>query len=203
MKPTTIRICIMLQMLIIFSLPVYAESPERSDLQIHPDSWFTGSAVEVYREDLDRISTYTAYTSLLLPAILLTQQQENLWDLPLAYSAAVGTAYLGKTAGKQIFRKRRPAAYINEFGIDDEDAFSSFPSGHTTMSFAASSFLTMAFMKTHRDAALAVPVTVLSWSLSSVTGFLRYASGSHTPRDVFTGAVLGSLIGAAAGYLLY
>lgn len=71
---------------------------------------------------------------------------------------------------------------------------SSFPSGHTTASFAAASAL--AFGKAPRK--LVIPVAVAAF----VMGFTRLYLYVHYPSDVLAGAVLGVLLGFAAASLI-
>ena len=62
----------------------------------------------------------------------------------------------------------------------------SFPSGHTTTSFAAATVL--AFALTRRRAAL-------TWALALAVAFSRVYIGVHYPLDVGVGALIGVLIG--------
>jgi len=62
----------------------------------------------------------------------------------------------------------------------------SFPSGHTTTSFAAATVL--AFALTRRRAALV-------WALAATVAFSRIYIGVHYPLDVIVGAFTGVLIG--------
>ena len=62
----------------------------------------------------------------------------------------------------------------------------SFPSGHTTTSFAAATVL--AFALTRRRAAL-------TWALAVAVAFSRIYIGVHYPLDVAVGALIGVLLG--------
>ena len=62
----------------------------------------------------------------------------------------------------------------------------SFPSGHTTTSFAAATVL--AFAITRRRAAV-------TWALASAVAISRIYIGVHYPLDVAVGALVGVLIG--------
>lgn len=62
----------------------------------------------------------------------------------------------------------------------------SFPSGHSTSSFAAATVL--AFALTRRRAAL-------TWALATTVAFSRIYIGVHYPLDVVVGALVGVLLG--------
>ncbi len=180
-------------------IAVNAAGEDNSPLSIATDSW----DIEMYHEDQDTISTVTTLASLAMPLALYAEGQEEITRLPVSYGLSIGTTYLAKELLKGLIDKRRPDAYIAEFGIEDEDAFDSFPSGHTALSFAAGTFLATAYAKDHQNSPLAVPVSIVTLGMSSLTGVLRYTSGSHYPVDIFAGALLGILIGGAGALLLY
>ncbi len=198
MKRCSLTIVIFL----ILSPSLSAVSP-KSVLSINHDSWLFTSAVKSYHDQPAKISTIMTCTTLGLPALLLLEKQQNPWELPLAYAAAMGTAYITKSMIKDLVQARRPMAYITAHGEYDKKAFASFPSGHTMVCFAASSFLATAYAKRYDDSKMFLPAVSLSFSLSTVTGYLRYESGSHYPVDILAGAILGSIIGSSMGYLLY
>ena len=62
----------------------------------------------------------------------------------------------------------------------------SFPSGHTTTSFAAATVF--AFALSRRRAAI-------TWALAALVAFSRIYIGVHYPLDVVVGALIGVLIG--------
>lgn len=112
---------------------------------------------------------------------------------------------------KSSIRRPRPYAYLDPSEVDPElhDALvsaqsshlaaRSFPSGHTSTAFAATTagatLLTLELLGRSRW-----PIAV-SWAgglaLASTVGTLRVVSGKHFPSDVVTGALIGIAAGTA------
>lgn len=81
----------------------------------------------------------------------------------------------------------------------DPDNRESFPSGHTSLAFAAATAYTTLALRQHlphvqRNA-------ILLYAAAAATGALRVAGGKHFPTDVVAGAVLGAGIGWATARL--
>lgn len=113
---------------------------------------------------------------------------------------------------KSAVERARPLAHLDpnevdaedrdELGQDqaDPDRARSFPSGHTSFTFAAATasamLLTLKPLGRRRRVAIG-----LAWGLgmaaATTTGVLRIVAGKHYPTDVLTGAALGAGIGAA------
>ena len=71
-----------------------------------------------------------------------------------------------------------------------ESGLDSFPSGHTTASFAVATVLAKSFPK-------------LAWLVYGVAGFVavsRAVRGSHFPTDVIAGICLGTIVGIGVAY---
>lgn len=71
-----------------------------------------------------------------------------------------------------------------------ESGLDSFPSGHTTASFAVATVLAKSFPK-------------LAWLVYGVSGFVavsRAVRGSHFPTDVIAGMCLGAIVGLCVAY---
>jgi membrane-associated phospholipid phosphatase len=102
-------------------------------------------------------------------------------------SSAASTALLN-VAIKQIFKRHRPfEVHATLTPVYRPDGYS-FPSGHTSLSFATATALSRAYPKWY------VIVPAFLWA--GTVGYSRLYLGVHNPSDVFTGAVLG--IGAAS-----
>lgn len=156
-----------------------------------------------FNKTLSDLSTLTSALSILLPGMLLFEHQDPPWILPIGYSAAIGTAYASKEMMKHMIDAERPAPYVAYYMGTPKLEHDSFPSGHTMLSFAASSFTAVAYAKGFPDSTLRIPCTLVSFGLSASTGLLRFASGAHHVADIITGAVLGSLIGGISAYMIY
>ncbi len=73
-------------------------------------------------------------------------------------------------------------------GSNGKKVYSSFPSGHTTVAFAAATV----FASEYRN----IPaVPVIAYSAATLIGLSRITENKHWTTDVFTGAVLGFLTG--------
>jgi membrane-associated phospholipid phosphatase len=68
------------------------------------------------------------------------------------------------------------------------DAYTSFPSGHTTVAFAAATVFAMEYKDTKW-------VPILAYSASSLIGLSRIMQNAHWASDVLVGAALGFLCG--------
>ena len=82
------------------------------------------------------------------------------------------------------------------------DDFASFPSGHTTDSFAGATFACLTFARrTHTSIAKIASVCAPGYAVAIATGVLRIEAGQHFPTDVIAGAALGVGIGLAVPLL--
>jgi undecaprenyl-diphosphatase len=114
-----------------------------------------------------------------------------------SYAAAAVTVYVVKG----IVGRARPYAVNSESAYDFElgrgfphrEAFSSFPSGHSTGSFAFASSITVeAARHWPRHATL---VGALAYSGAFLDGVSRVYRDSHWPSDVAAGALVGTMSG--------
>lgn len=101
--------------------------------------------------------------------------------------SAASTALLN-LAVKQIFKRQRPfVAHVSLCPVYRPNGYS-FPSGHTSLSFATATALSRAYPKWY--------VIVPSFLWAGTVGFSRMYLGVHNPSDVSVGALLG--IGTAS-----
>jgi membrane-associated phospholipid phosphatase len=94
----------------------------------------------------------------------------------LAMSISTGTKYLVK-------RDRPAFTYPNTITERDHSATWSFPSGHTTASFAAATALSLTYKKWY--------VAIPAYSYAGFVGYSRMRLGMHYPSDVLGGIVAG------------
>jgi hypothetical protein len=108
----------------------------------------------------------------------------------------------GVTAAlKSIVARPRPLSYDPSWSIDDRssaDASHSFPSGHTSMAFAAATAYSMTFMKRHPKSPWIIPMWVGTEAVAAAVGVLRTEAGKHFWTDVLAGAG----VGIAAGLII-
>jgi undecaprenyl-diphosphatase len=120
-------------------------------------------------------------------AVGAASRDRRLTDTGLSMLAAVAVADLAKRVAKNLVRRTRPKALLDEGDYDadaggsDRKKEQSFPSGHTACTVAAA----RAFSRNvpEGSAPAAVAATVL--------GLSRVAKGEHWPLDVAAGAVIG------------
>jgi membrane-associated phospholipid phosphatase len=107
---------------------------------------------------------------------------------------AHGIAAITVQAFKHGIGRPRPRLMHAENGLPWRPSFASgldsFPSGHTTASFAVAMVLAKSFPK-------------LAWLVYGVAGFVavsRAVRGSHFPTDVIAGICLGTIVGMSVAY---
>jgi undecaprenyl-diphosphatase len=89
-------------------------------------------------------------------------------------------------------RDRPPAVVLDPEPLVGVPTTSSFPSGHTSTSFACAYVISR----------LAPRLTVFVYVLAALIGFSRIYVGVHYPIDVLAGAVLGLVVAKALLTLL-
>lgn len=143
------------------------------------------------------LSNANNYVNIAIPAGLLTagiindnkDMRQNA--LYIATSAA-STALLN--AGIKLLTKRpRPFRAYPGFTAVYEARSTSFPSGHTSLSFSSAVAVSRAYPKWY------VIAPSLLWA--SAVGYSRMYLGVHNPSDVTAGAVLGTGVAFGLGFL--
>ncbi len=105
---------------------------------------------------------------------------------------------------KYVVRRPRPFVYSDQ--VDDQirlapDSSLSFPSGHTSSSFAMATAYSFTFMHRHPNTPLVIPVWIGTLGLAAAVGVARTQAGEHFYTDVIAGAVLGAGMGLLVPYL--
>jgi len=115
-------------------------------------------------------------------------------------NAAVVANALGWTAAstewlKVVVRRKRPVLFTGgaTAAAGDPNNQESFPSGHTSIAFAAATSYAVLARREHLDHG--TRNALLLYAGASGVGALRVAAGKHFPTDVVTGALLGSALG--------
>jgi len=115
------------------------------------------------------------------------------WRRPSVFfwvGAADLIGYLAATGLQDVVnRQRPPRTYPEITTLVSLPHSSSFPSGHTTTSFACAVFLAST-LRSRRAWALLI-------ALAALIGLSRVYAGVHYPLDVVGGAALGTVIGLA------
>jgi membrane-associated phospholipid phosphatase len=155
-----------------------------------------------YSKSLDVASDFVQYAAAALPlALALGINQDQAFAAGVIYFEVMSRAFFAKNTLKFLFPRVRPWVYLAPVtGTAPEvwEGNDSFPSGHSTMAFAAAAFgVTVAVLDLPSDSPWLLPFTATEVSLAVVTASLRVFSGMHFMTDVLAGAALGTAIGIA------
>jgi membrane-associated phospholipid phosphatase len=177
-------------------------STEATPVSIDEVNGFDRIAMFGYSEGLDKASDFVQYAALALPlALALGVSQDQAFAAGVIYFEVLTRAFFAKNVVKFLAPRVRPWAYSSTGtqGIPaDLERNDSFPSGHTTMAFAAAAFgITVAVLDLPSGSAWLLPFTASEASLAVITASLRVFSGMHFMTDVIAGAALGTAIGIA------
>lgn len=145
---------------------------------------------------------YETYTLVALGAygVLFKKDKEKTTTLLATQAYLTGAAI--ETVLKYLTSRQRPSYYdavtgrnshvfhgpFYHFLKKDNASFESFPSGHTTVAFAAATVFAMEYRQYR-----AVPI--LAYSAATAIGLSRIVQNQHWISDVMVGAALGFLTG--------
>jgi membrane-associated phospholipid phosphatase len=107
---------------------------------------------------------------------LIRNGYKSVITLALAMTISTGTKYL-------VQRARPVNSYPNDIIARDHSGTYSFPSGHTTASFATATALTLTYKKWY--------VAVPAYTYAGFVGYSRMRLGVHYPTDVLGGIIAG------------
>jgi undecaprenyl-diphosphatase len=119
-----------------------------------------------------------------------------LWRRPypflLVAATSITTSLLNALFKYAVERDRPPTVILDPKPLMEVPTTSSFPSGHTSTSFAC------AYVISRLAPRLTIPVFVLA----ALIGFSRVYVGVHYPLDVVAGAIFGLIVARALLMLL-
>ena len=119
-----------------------------------------------------------------------------LWRRPypflLVAATSITTSLLNALFKYAVERDRPPTIILDPKPLMEVPTTSSFPSGHTSTSFAC------AYVISRLAPRLTIPVFVLA----ALIGFSRVYVGVHYPLDVVAGAIFGLIVARALLMLL-
>ena len=158
---------------------------------------FDSLIMNPYSKSLDDTATIINYISMASPALLVINRSgEDIATLGVMYLETMAEAYASKEILKKVIDRPRPYTYFEGAPENEKDDWNnSFPSGHTTLSFASAGFVSYVFSRYYPDSKWKIPVIAASYTAATATAVLRIMSGNHFMTDVITGALLGTLWG--------
>lgn len=143
----------------------------------------THDGVKFYRG----ISNSTQMVSVLVPVTVLAAGVISNDKLTMKKGLTMVESVAGATfisyGMKYSFRRTRPFIKNPDIIAAGSGGSPSFPSGHTSVAFAAATSLTLAYPKWY------VAVPAFAWA--SAVGYSRMYLGVHYPSDVAVGAFIG------------
>ena len=145
---------------------------------------------------------YEVYTLTALGAYGLIFKKDKEKTTTLLATQAYITAAAIETAMKYLTSRQRPNYYdaisgknshvfhgpFYHFLKKDNASFQSFPSGHTTVAFAAATVFAMEYREYR-------VVPIIAYSAATAIGLSRIVENAHWISDVMVGAALGFLCG--------
>ena len=145
---------------------------------------------------------YEAYTLAALGAYGVIFKKEKEKTTTLLATQAYITAAAIETVLKYLTGRQRPSYYdpitgqnnhtfhgpFYRFLRSDNSSFESFPSGHTTVAFAAATVFAMEYKEIRI-------VPIIAYSAATAIGLSRIVQNAHWASDVLVGAALGFLSG--------
>lgn len=184
-----------------------ASEINKSDIAILDQIFMTS-----YKKGISLFSTLTAGMTVAAPALLLplTNAKQNGFSFKeilvdgAMYYETMAFAWGIKEWIKLLVNRPRPYMYYENFPenkLQNGDWNDSFLSGHTTLSFAAATFLSYTYFQYYPEEKSRFWVMGASYALAATTAVLRIASGSHFSTDVIAGALLGTFCGIAVPYM--
>ena len=136
---------------------------------------------------------YEGYTLGILGAYSFIFKKEKVKTTTLLATQAYITGAVIESAFKFLTGRQRPN-YIEPDGEAEprfhgpSTKFNSFPSGHTTVAFAAATV----FAKEYKNQPF---IPILSYSVATLIGMSRVTENKHWATDVLVGGALGYLCG--------
>lgn len=148
------------------------------------------------------LSDVSLLTAVLAPVGTLSTRGATAWgNALLIYAESLEISLLANTLAKRTVLRARPythgpggAERAREAGAD---AYFSFYSGHSALSFTAATASSVLFSSLSQDGKLRSAHYAGSFALAAFTAQARVRAGRHYPTDVAVGSLLGIIVGLA------
>ncbi len=156
-----------------------------------------------YSHGLDLAGTVLMYSSVLAPGLFaLVMDPGDIFTMGIVYGQAVTYAFAVKNILNYLLPRDRPYMYKGGASeVDSSEDDQSFPSGQTTVAFAAATAGVTIYAMSFPDSPYLIPFAIASYGMAVITGSLRVAAGTHFVTDVVVGAALGSAVGYLVPFL--
>ena len=146
--------------------------------------------------DILQAGSFAGGIALTVDARPNQSSEARLEDVMVFSEAVVVTAAVTEWS-KLVFRRPRPPRYSQHATrYPEADYGRSFPSGHTSTTFAAAAAY-MSILQRRGEAGRHESKIAAMFGVATLTGVLRVFAHKHFPTDVVAGAVLGTAIGWA------
>ncbi len=139
----------------------------------------TKSFTDIFMRFFTHLGDYGALW-IIIAVVMLMFKKTRKAGICLAVSL-VATAIIGNVILKNIFARLRPFVVANFPIIISHPGGYSFPSGHTSSSFAAATALSLHYKK----------YAAAFYIVAALIGFSRIYLYVHYPSDVAAGAIVG------------
>lgn len=146
----------------------------------------------------DMGGSYEAVGLAAFGAVGLVTKNQKMQTTTLLATQAYITGTALASVVKYIAGRTRPSAYpddvraratfLGPFSHQNGKDNKSFPSGHTTVAFAAATVFAVEYSKTPI-------IPIIAYSSATLIGLSRITENEHWATDVFAGAVIGFLAG--------
>ena len=159
---------------------------------------FDRLTMQPYSKGLSVASDITAVSTAATAAVMLALPSSEYFTVGVIYAETVGLTFGINEILKRAVPRERPYLYFEGYPEEDlknGDYNESFCSRHTSVAFSVAAANTYIFSKYYPDSKWKIPVIAASYSLATITGILRVASGEHFASDVLVGALLGTAMG--------
>ncbi len=176
-----------------------ASSPDLGSLDKSSINGFDRSAMFSSSSSLDTLSSVLVIGQALSPvAFGFFLPRDQSLAAAAVYAEAFSFAYLTKNLLKYALPRYRPYVYSGDkenAALMNTDEYDSFPSGHTTVAFAAATFSVYTYNLYFPDSPYFLHFALANYGLASLTALLRVTSGNHFLTDVLAGAAIGTAFG--------
>lgn len=166
------------------------------------DRWVTTQSSTLARTLSDLFVTSMVLAPLALSGVELAigdavEPGLRFGEESLVTLQVYGLTLLTTNLIKVAVKRARPLTYNPTFSAEARfagDARLSFPSGHSSMAFAAATTLALGLFDRHGGSAGAWTGAAVAYTAAASVASLRMAGGKHFLTDVLAGAAVGTLV---------